>query len=473
MYFCNGRHEQIALQDAFNCTVTYKDIKNYCIEFAKLDLPRSTVFILADNNIDSILAFLVSVNNKMVPLLLNANIDNDLLRKYVEIYKPRYIFTAKDNVAIAVRTEKRFELKNYELLETKYPTYILNEELAFLLSTSGTTGSPKLVRHSYKNLVESAKNVAVALNLTENERALAALPIYFTQGLNVVLSNLYVGATVLISDFSLMQKEFWQFLKDYKATSITGVPYSYEIMLRLGFLNMELPDLKIVNQGGGRLNDILFKRIAEYAVKNDKKFIATYGSTETTSRMCFLDPELAISKIGSIGRPIYPGHIYLIDNNGKIINKSDTVGEIVYSGPNVTMGYANSIGDLYLGDEKQGKHFTGDMAYYDADGCYFIVGRKGRFVKIYGYRLSLDEIEKILRDIFKDDFACVGNDKKIYIYLENKSLSSDEIIKVISEKLGLLKTVFEVNYIYKLPRNSYGKILYKELESRGIKNEAN
>lgn len=465
MLFCNGSKDTIALQDALGRKITYKELEELGTDFSTKNFDRGVVFILADNDIESILGFLLSVNVRLVPLLLNANIDTELLNKYFDIYKPQYIFAKEERTYGLNDFTKVYQVEKYGLFQTGYPKYFLNDELAFLLSTSGTTGSPKLVRHSYKNLVESAKNVAQALQLSAKEKALAALPIYFTQGLNVVLSNLYVGATVLVSNFSLMQKEFWRFVKDYKATSITGVPYSYEIMLRLGFLEMELPDLKIINQGGGRLNDILFKRIAEYAVKNGKKFIATYGSTETTSRMCFLPPELAISKTGSIGKTIFTGSIKLIDNNGNIISKPNEIGEIVYSGPNVTMGYANSIEDLALGDLKGGKHYTGDVAYFDDDGCYFIVGRKGRFVKIYGYRISLDEIEKILKDAFKNNFACSGNDKKITIFVENQLLKSDEIIKLISEKLGLIKTAFSVQYVDKLPRNSYGKILYKNLEN--------
>ena len=466
MLFCNGSKDTIALQDALGRKITYKELEELGTDFSTKNFDRGVVFILADNDIESILGFLLSVNVRLVPLLLNANIDTELLNKYFDIYKPQYIFAKEESNYNFKDFTKIYRVEKYSLFQTVFPKYCLNDELAFLLSTSGTTGSPKLVRHSYKNLVESAKNVSRALQLNAKEKALAALPIYFTQGLNVVLSNLYAGATVLVSNFSLMQKEFWKFVKDYKATSITGVPYSYEIMLRLGFLEMDLPDLKIINQGGGRLNDILFKRIAEYAVKNDKKFIATYGSTETTSRMCFLPPELAISKTGSIGKPIFPGSIQLIDNNGNTISTPNEIGEIVYSGPNVSMGYANSIEDLGIGDLKGGKHSTGDMAYFDNDSCYFIVGRKGRFVKIYGYRISLDEIEKILKDAFKNDFACSGNDKKITIFLENKLLRSNEIIKLISEKLGLIKTAFSVQYVDKLPRNSYGKILYKNLEER-------
>lgn len=464
MIFNFYNQDNIALLDNDKRNISYFELFRLADEFKNSYKDRAIVFILADNNIESIISFILSIEADMVPLLINVHIDKELLSKYMEIYKPKYIFADKEYVLDICEPKNVCEVLNYRFVQTCLTGYSINENLAFLLSTSGTTGSPKLVRHSYTNLLESAKNVAAAMKLNKDERAITSLPIYFTQGLNVVLSNLYVGATVLVTNYSIMQKEFWEFLEKEKATSITGVPYSYEIMYRLGFFNRDYPDLKLINQGGGKLSEIIFKKLAEYAQKYHKKFIPTYGSTETTSRMCYLDPEVASKKICSIGKPIEPGTIKLVNENGNDINSANCIGEIIYSGPNVAMGYANNIDDLMLGDVKLGTHHTGDMAYYDDDGYYFIVGRKGRFVKIYGYRLSLDEIEKLLYSKYSKTFACIGNDKSIIIVSEDNEISKDELINYISDKLKILKSNFSVIYVENIPRNSYGKILYKNLE---------
>lgn len=451
----------IAFEDCEGRTLSYDALSMLCQNMSDIDLPRGIAFILSDNNIESIALFISLINSKVVPLLLSKDLDEDLLKSYFTIYKPLYIVAPKYKF-IEFSDEKILDFLDYSLMYTKFQRYHINESLAFLLSTSGTTGSPKLVRHSYINLIESARNVAKALNLTHEERAMATLPMFFTQGLNVILSNIFAGGTVLLNNKSLMSKEFWNFLLNSDVTSITGVPYSYEIMIRLGLLRKEIPTLKILNQGGGRLSDITYQKIAIYAKDNGKKFIPTYGSTETTSRMCYLDPELSYIKIGSIGKPIPSGKVELVDDNGTIIQKENTIGEIVYYGPNVTMGYATSIDDLLLGDERKGKYYTGDMAYFDADGCLFIVGRKGRFVKIFGYRVSLDEVEKLLTAEFGREFACSGDDRCIKIYHE-QNINDDEIIDYISIKIGIIRSAFKSIRIDKIPRNDYGKILYKLL----------
>ncbi len=461
-----GQYKGTALIDTNGGSETYEGLVSFCNKVKNLNLKRDVAFILAGNNVETISAFLALCNNRVVPLLLNAELDVDLLHTYVQTYQPRYVCVPQTKADLFGETETIFSFGGYVLLElinVEREDVKLYDELAFLLSTSGTTGSPKLVRHSYKNLEASARNVARALKLTDRERALANLPSYFTQGLNVILSNLTVGAVVLLCDLSLTSKEFWSFLKDQRATSITGVPFSYEVMVRLGFLKMDLPDLKIINEGGGRLNDRIFKGIAQYAVDNGKLFIPTYGSTETTSRMCFMDPSLSVRKTGSIGSPIPPGYIKLMDDDGNEVTESGQKGEIVYYGPNVTLGYAFSRADLSKGDERNGHYATGDIAYFDGDGCYFIVGRKGRFVKVYGYRISLDELEKLLKDHFMAVFACTGSDKQIYIFSES-CFDDKEVIGYISDKLHLLPNIFKYRQIDKFPRNSYGKVLFAKLK---------
>lgn len=446
--------------------MSYKELTKFIIDVKKRNLERSVAIILSDNNIESITMFLALVETNVIPLMVGATIHPDLLQTYIETYFPHYIYVPKNKKDLFKDTKVILENGEYVFLETINKAYPLNNKLAFLLSTSGTTGSPKLVRHSKKNLIESANNMAKALRLTNEERALASLPLYFTQGLNVILSNLCVGATIFLSSLSLMDQRFWKFLKDWEITSISGVPFSYEVMIRLGLLKMELPNLKIINQGGGRLSDQMFGEIASYCKSRGKFFIPTYGSTETTSRMCFLTPELSEKKIGSIGSPVPNGRIELIGANRELIKEAYTNGELIYYGPNVTLGYAYNKDDLTKGDERNSRYATGDIAYFDEDGCYFIVGRKGRFAKIFGYRLGLDEIEKMIKDAFSISVACIERDQQISIYMDNKEgkIDSRDIIKYLSKKTGLVGTVFKVTALDEIPRNNYGKILYSELE---------
>ena len=178
--------------------------------------------------------------------------------------------------------------------------------------------------------------------------------------------------------------------------------------------------------------------------------------------MAFLSPEKASQKCGSIGKAIPEGNLYLVDEDGNHIHEPDTEGELVYEGPNVTMGYAMCIEDLTKDDEFCGVYRTGDIAKMDEDGCLYIVGRKKRFLKLFGLRVSLDQSERIISDHFGIECACTGDDSKMKIYISKAELK-DEVKKFISQKTGLLSSLFEVSCIEAIPRFESGKIKYDQL----------
>jgi Acyl-CoA synthetases (AMP-forming)/AMP-acid ligases II len=218
-----------------------------------------------------------------------------------------------------------------------------------------------------------------------------------------------------------------------KITYFTGVPYSFEILQKLRFFRMNLPDLQIITQGGGKLDSELFKQCGEYAKNFGKKFIATYGQTEGTARMAFLDPDYALEKIGSIGKAIPNGKLSIIDNNGVETFDGEATGEMIYRGDNVTLGYAYCAEDLSKGDENNGILHTGDIAHRDKDGFYFIVGRMKRFLKIFGLRIGLDEIEHLVKSNFDTDCVCGGSDDMLKVSITNASLLAD-VEKFVLEK---------------------------------------
>ena len=225
---------------------------------------------------------------------------------------------------------------------------------------------------------------------------------------------------------------------------------------------MDIPHLKTFTQGGGKLSEKLHQEFAEYAQKTGRKFIVTYGQTEGSARMAYLPAEYAVEKCGSIGKAIPNGRLYIVDERGKEITEPDVIGEMVYQGPNVTLGYAETGADLALGDEKHGILYTGDMAKKDADGFFYIAGRKKRFLKLCGYRIGLDECENMIKTAFDTECACVGNDEcmKIYVTIQGEH---EKIRQYISNKLTINSSVFQICYINKIPRNEAGKILYNQL----------
>lgn len=456
-------HDKPAMINDKDQVLNYGQLVDFCKSYRSLIPNRCVIFILCENSIGAVSAFIASIENRVVPLMINSDIEDTLLESFIDTYKPAYIWMP-DNMASRFSDSKIGEFFGYALVSLDNEIYDIYDDLSLLLTTSGSTGSPKLVRHSYENVRATASNVASAFELQNDEMAMISLPINFTQGLSTVTSNILKGGTILLSNGTLVQKEFWKMMKEYNATSFTGVPYSYEILDKMRFTRMQLPSLRIINQGGGRLTDEMFAKLSDYAKSNGKRFIATYGSTETTSRMAFLRPELAETKTGSIGNALPNGCIRLIDDDGNEISQSQQVGEIVYSGPNVTLGYGECIEDLAKGDERHGVYHTGDLAYFDEDNCIFITGRKNRFLKLFGYRIGLDETERLLKTQFNMDIACVGTDKKMIIYTTLSGCEKD-IIKYLQDKTGINSQAFEVRIIDNIPKNTTGKTQYKLLSN--------
>ena len=446
---------KIAAIDDSGRSVTYGDICDFAEEFAKHLPGRTLIFILSENKIGSLLGYTSSLIDKVVPLIISAKTEQSLYANLRDNYKPEFMWVP-DELVESLGYEKLFSAWNYSLVKTGYPKIQLYKDLSLLLPTSGSTGSPKLIRHSYRNIEANADNVRRMFEITEDEKAMAILPMHYTMGLSVIASHLLVGATLLLSGRSLLDKEFWTMLKE--ATSFTGVPYSYEILTKMRFTRMELPNLKIITQGGGKLTQEMWQILAQYAHDKGKKFIATYGQSECTARMAYLPADLAMTKTCSIGFAEPGGQLSIINDEGNETFEGEAIGEMVYRGENVTLGYATCIEDLKKGDENHGIIHTGDIARRDVDGCYFIVGRMKRFLKIFGLRIGLDEVENLIKSEFNADCYCKGDDKKLIILVTNPHLA-EQLPIYIEEKTHLFHQNIEVQVVASILRNEAGKIV--------------
>ncbi len=453
--------DRIALKDDSGLAVTYGDLADFCADLEGKKLSRSVAFCLCENAVGCMAAVIGCETVKVVPLLLNCQMDRALLRDLEETYTPCY-YIVPEAMKAEFPGEEVFRAFGYCYIKTAYPPYPINERLSLLLTTSGSTGSPKLVRYKYGNLEANAKNVAKVFSWRDSEIGMCDLPIQYTMGLNVINSHLAVGAAAYLTKYNLMSAEFWDALKRERCTDFCGVPFSYEVFFKLRFQRMDLPDLYTLAEGGGRLTDARFQALAAYAEEKGKRFCATFGTTETSARMSFLPPELAKVKTGSIGRAIPEGELFLLDDDGREIAEMEAEGEMGYRGPNVTMGYGLCREDLMKGDEWQGEYHTGDIAKRDADGCYYIVGRRNRFLKLFGLRVSLDRCELFIKSEFDTDCACAGTDDRMEIYITNAAVR-DEIIPFISKKTNLQRTAFRVNVIPEIPKSDSGKVKYSEL----------
>ena len=450
--------DKVAAIDDSGASLTYGEICGFISRFTHALPQRSLFFIFAENKIGSLLGYVGALSSSVVPLVISAKTEKTLYETLRDKYSPAYLWAPSEMLSGLGGEITDFSEAGYTLVKTGLQSPALYEDLALLLPTSGSTGSPKLVRHSYRNIEANAFNVLRLFGLTENEHPMAVLPMHYTMGLSVISSHLLAGATLILSGRSLLDKGFWQMMREHRVTSFTGVPYSYELLSKLRFFRMDLPDLYTITQGGGKMTEELFKAYADYAEQKGKRFIATYGQTECTARMAYLPAELATTKTCSIGIAEPGGQLSIIDKDGRETFEGEAEGEMVYRGENVTLGYATCAEDLLKGDENYGVMHTGDLARRDADGCYFIIGRLKRFLKIYGLRIGLDEVEQMVKAEFNTDCHCKGDDEKLIVLVTDARLK--EVLPAFIEgKTHLFHQRVEVHVVKEIMRNETGKVI--------------
>ena len=283
------------------------------------------------------------------------------------------------------------------------PITPLHPDLALLLSTSGSTGSPRLVRLSWDNLRSNAEAIAASLAIRPTDRAVTSLPVHYCYGLSVVHSHLVAGASVVLTDLSVADPCFWDLAREARVTTLAGVPHSFELLDRVGFAQMDFPHLRTVTQAGGRLDPQRVVELADLGTRRGFDLVIMYGATEATARMAYLPPDLAATHPGAVGVPVEGGHVDLLD------------GEIVYSGPNVMLGYADRPEHLALGRTVDRLH-TGDLGRWTADGLLEVTGRRSRIAKVLGHRVDLDHVERGLRSEGRD-VRCVDGGTAVVVWV--------------------------------------------------------
>lgn len=327
---------------------------------------------------------------------------------------------------------------------------VLHDDLRLLLSTSGSTGARKFVRLSGRNLASNAAAIAAYLELTEDDRAPTALPLSYSYGMSVLNSHLHVGAALVLTDMPVISEAFWAAFARTGCTSFAGVPQSFTLIERMGHLDRDYPALRYVTQAGGKLGPEAVRRMAELGQRRNWRFFVMYGQTEAAPRIAYLPPEAALTDPASIGRAIPGGTLSVVDDSGAPV-PAGIEGELVYQGPNVMMGYATEPADLALG-QGQNSLETGDLGHQDAKGLFFITGRKSRFLKLSGKRISLEEVDIWLAEEGIDGIA-VGRDDSLGLV----HTGAAPLAPRLAEKLDLPQSLVHDVTVGQVPLNQNGK----------------
>lgn len=409
------------------------------------------VFLRCKNTPQVVAAYLGCLRHGHVALLLNAEIEQSMFERMLAIYEPNYIFSGEK------------ETPTWQHYSDTPHADMLHPDLALLLSTSGSTGSPKLVRLTKKNLQANAASIAEYLQLTAQERPVTNLPLYYSYGLSVINSHLLVGAGILLTADSLISPRFWTFCDENGVTSLSGVPYTYDMLEAVGFRKRPLPTLRSMTQAGGHMPQERVLTYANWAQERGIRLYIMYGQTEATARMSYLPPDLAAAYPGSIGIAVPGGTFSLRDAKNDLITTPDTPGELIYHGDNVSMGYAETKEDLSLGDTNCGTLHTGDMATVNEQGLYYITGRLKRFLKIAGNRFGLDELEAHFHTL-GIEAVCGGSDGKMLIAVTQES-QKEAVSATLKSTWHLLRNQYRIIVVDSIPRSATGKILYQQLFS--------
>lgn len=431
--------------------------------------PRSVVLLVARNTVASISAYVGFLRRRAVPLMVGDSIAPERLSALIESYTPEYIWAPSSFFPGTASGEgyvpSEVSFGDYALLRRRNLTQseewrdAVYSETALLLTTSGSTGTPKLVRLSYDNLQSNARSIAEYQGLSGDDCAITTLPLSYSYGISIVNSHLLSGSSLVLTEASVLDKRFWALVREHPVSNFGGVPYTYQMIARLGVDRLPLGELRFVSQAGGRLDPWLQGQLAEQLARVGTELFVMYGQTEATARMAWLPPACAAEKLGSIGVAIPGGSFEIHDASGDLIEEAGVDGELVYRGANVCLGYAQRRDDLARGDENNGVLRTGDVARRDDDGFYYITGRTKRFVKLFGNRVSLDEVEALLGE-GGVTAACLGDDEMLAVFAEGAD--EDAVRKIIRSQTSINDRSVRV-VIQEIPRKENGKIDYASL----------
>lgn len=412
MFFMNRKHKvekKCALIDDHGNFLSYKQLCERVDLFAQKISSDDVVLLEMSNTIEAVIIYLACLYKRAPVIIVSKGITEKEVEKYQKRFKITWCFLCSGCMHINSITKKS------------------NSSVALLLPTSGTTQISKLVKISRDNLLDNTKNIVKSLKISDNDVAITSLPLSYTYGLSVLNTHLYAHATVLLTEKSVIQKSFWKFAKEHRATSFAGVPYTYELLTKYGYLLGDFcKTITNFTQAGGCLSYVIKSQWIDFCDKNKKSFTVMYGQTEATARMTVMpwkdlleaylslekenksEDEYKSSLVNSVGKPIAGGKI-----------KVDKQGQIIYYGKNVSMGYCKSYDDLTREDENKGILHTGDYGHIDERGYVYIEGRKSDFVKICGKRICLESVKQVIQNRYEIEVLVKCDNNRIVIISES------------------------------------------------------
>ena len=435
------------------------------------------IFILSENSIFQIIAYLSILKSGNIAIPLNPVIEDDNLRQISGKTDVSYAFVSK-------RYKEKFSNFGFSILDDDFiqsaenlddvPEGIASDfggnRLAEIIFTSGSTGEQKGVLITHKNIIANTGSIIEYLKLTQDDTIDVVLPFYYCYGLSLLHTHLKVGGSIVMNNNFIFIGSVLNDINKYKCTGFAGVPSHYQILLRKtrDFKTSSFPTLRYVTQAGGKLHVTFIREFVE--TFPDIDFFVMYGQTEATARLSYLPPDKLSTKFGSIGKGIPGVTLRVVDEHGEPVKPGET-GEIIARGDNIMQGYLNEPDDTAKAI-RNGWLYTGDLATVDEDGFIFIQSRKKEIIKVGGVRISPQEIEEVIVT-YPGVIACsieaipdelLGEAIKATLFineLDREILSEDTIRKYCASRLSMNKMPKIIAFETTLPFNASGKKVKK------------
>lgn len=420
--------------------ISYQELNQLQEQVNRNFLREGLVLLVCSNTLDSLLIYLACLQHHH-PVMLEDDMDMERFVTLLRQYVPEIVFLpakfADRSVCLEEYQKCSGEMEDYICLKRNGSMGKIYSGNAVLLTTSGSTGSPKHVRISRENIRSNTRAIIASLAITKEDTTITGLGMSYSYGLSVIHTFLWSGARILLTERKVYTLGFWNFAKKYGVTMFFGVPSFYEMFVQF-CMEQNMPDtLQVMAQAGGTMRMPVWEHMMSYAEEREGKFYAMYGQTEAAPRISCLPWEDGKRKPGSVGLPLMGQVIKILREDGEKATPNEE-GEIICEGKNVSLGYAYNRTDLEKGDERNGILATGDIGYLDEDGYLYLTGRKGNYAKILGKRISLSDLEEILEERCQTTCTCIEKDGHIVL----QGCTDESVIALLAKIIDINQQIF-------------------------------
>ncbi|SDK97087.1 Acyl-CoA synthetase (AMP-forming)/AMP-acid ligase II [Nocardioides sp. YR527] len=342
---------------------------------------------------------------------------------------------------------------------------------ALYMFTSGTTGDPRAVRITHRNIQANTTSILDYLDITSEDRMLVVLPFTYVFGLSLLHTHLRAGAAMIIQPTFVFPQAVVDRMTSERCTGFAGVPSTFGTLLRNStFGTTAVPTLRTIQQAGGRLAPALVEQLAR--AQPQARVFVMYGATEATARLSYLPPEELSRRPGSIGRGIPGVDLRVLDRDGVHVAPGE-VGEIWASGANISPGYLDDP-EATARKMPGGMLRTGDLAKVDEDGYIYVVDRVEDFIKSREHRIASQDVESVVLDLpdivaaaavgLPDDDA--GERLELVVVRRRGSgLRVADVIAHCREQLSKHMVPEVVRIVDALPFNASGKVIKQDVRA--------